>query len=98
MQRGHAVPGLQRWPRVGESGPPGFAEGMAGVDGEIRGRLLGVAKSGSWAVWNGVFERRCIKQLRAAVLNYHRARKDTRQLAAAISYERVLLAIERHER
>jgi hypothetical protein len=36
---------------VGESGPPGFADGMAGVDAEIKGVLIGVAKTGSWAVW-----------------------------------------------
>jgi hypothetical protein len=66
---------------------------MAGVD-----LLIGVAKTGSWAVGNGVFERSWIKLLRAARLNYHRARKVTGQLAAAISEERVLVAKVRHER
>jgi hypothetical protein len=60
---------------------------VAGVDAEIKGMLLGVAKTGSWAVWNGVFERSWIKLLRAAGLNYHRARKVTGQLTAAISEE-----------
>jgi hypothetical protein len=71
---------------------------MAGVDAEIKGVLIGVAKTGSWAVWNGVFERSWIKLLRAAGLNYHRARKVTGQLAAVISEERVLVAKVRHER
>jgi hypothetical protein len=60
--------------------------------------LIGVAKTGSWAVWNGVFERNWIKLLRADGLNYHRVRKVTGQLAAAISEERVLVAKVRHER
>jgi hypothetical protein len=93
-EEGGSIP---EW-KVGESGPPGFADGMAGVDVEIKGMLIGVAKTGSWAVWNGVFERSWIKLLRAAGLNYHRARKVTGQLAAAISEERVLVAKVRHER
>ena len=66
-EEGGSIP---EW-KVGESGPPGFADGMAGVDVEIREMLIGVAKTGSWAVWNGVFERSWIKLLRTAGLSYH---------------------------
>ena len=93
-EEGGSIP---EW-KVGESGPPGFADGMEGVDADIQEMLMGVAKTGSWAVWNGVFERSWIKLLRAAGLNYHRARKVTGQLAAAIRDERVLVARVRHER
>jgi hypothetical protein len=41
--------GIPEW-KVGGSGPPGFADGMAGVDAEIKGMLIGVANTGSWAV------------------------------------------------
>jgi hypothetical protein len=93
-EEGGSIP---EW-KVGESGPPGFADGMAGVDVEIREMLIGVAKTGSWAVWNGVFERSWIKLLRTAGLSYHRARKVTGQLAGVIRDERVLVARVRHER
>ena len=93
-EEGGSIP---EW-KVGESGPPGFADGMEGIDADIQEMLMGVAKTGSWAVWNGVFERSWIKLLRAAGLNYHRARKVTGQLAAAIRDERVLVARVRHER
>jgi hypothetical protein len=69
-----------------------------GVDAEIKGMLIGVAKTGSWAVWHGIFELSWIKLLRAAGLNYHRAREVTGQLAAAISEERVLVPKVGHDR
>jgi hypothetical protein len=73
-EEGGSIP---EW-KVGESGPPGFADGMAGVDAKIKGMLIGVAKIGSWAVWNGVFERSWIKLLRAAGLNYITERVKSR--------------------
>jgi hypothetical protein len=37
--------------------------GLGGVDAEIKELLIGVAKAGSWAVWNGVFETSWIELL-----------------------------------
>jgi hypothetical protein len=31
-------------------------QGLDGVDTETKELLIGVAKSGSWVAWNGVFE------------------------------------------
>jgi hypothetical protein len=52
------------------------------VDAEITELLIGVAKAGSWAAWNGVFEASWIKLLCKAGLSYRRARKLTGKLAA----------------
>jgi hypothetical protein len=54
------------YPRIGgrSSWARGFhAEGLGGVDAEIKELLIGVAKAGPWAAWNGAFETSWIKLL-----------------------------------
>jgi hypothetical protein len=75
-EEGESIP---EW-KVGGSGPPGFADVIAGVDTEIQGMLIdrggkdcGGSILGCMEWGNGVFERSWIKLLRAAGLNYHRA-------------------------
>jgi len=88
---------LPAW-EVGQAGPEGFMQGLGGVDAEIKELLIGVAKAGSWAAWNGVFEASWIKLLCKAGLSYRRARKLTGKLAAVIRDERVKVSRVRHDR
>jgi hypothetical protein len=73
-------------------------QGLGGVDTEIKELLIGVAKVGSWAAWDGVFEASWITLLCKAGLSYRRARKLTGKLAAVIRDERVKVSRARHDR